>query len=122
LRGGQGEPSIDFGNKAILISQFQVERDRRTLALVREMNIEDFANCTNIGECKAALPKETKLEVIARTNRDYIKAAFLERPEPISGGESVDRSLTVGFPSDCLHTPKDNQEDSEWDIETASRR
>jgi hypothetical protein len=28
---------------------------------------------------------------IARTNRDYIKAAFLERPEPASGGESVDR-------------------------------
>jgi succinate dehydrogenase / fumarate reductase iron-sulfur subunit len=45
------------------------------------MNIEGFANCTNIGECEAACPKEIKLEVIARTNHDYIKAAFTERPE-----------------------------------------
>ena len=45
------------------------------------MNVEGFANCTNIGECEAACPKEIKLEVIARTNCDYIKASFLERPE-----------------------------------------
>jgi succinate dehydrogenase / fumarate reductase iron-sulfur subunit len=73
------------------LPQGQVERDRRALALVQQMNIEGFANCTNIGECEAACPKGIKLEVIARTNRDYIKAAFLERPEPTSGGESVDR-------------------------------
>jgi succinate dehydrogenase / fumarate reductase, iron-sulfur subunit len=45
------------------------------------MNVEGFADCTNIGECAAACPKDIKLEVIARTNRDYIKAAFIERPE-----------------------------------------
>jgi succinate dehydrogenase / fumarate reductase iron-sulfur subunit len=63
------------------LPQGQVERDRRALAMVQQMNIEGFANCTNIGECEAACPKEIKLEVIARTNRDYIKAALTERPE-----------------------------------------
>jgi len=60
--------------------------DRRALAMVQQMNIEGFANCTNIGECEAACPKDIKLEVIARTNRDYIKAAFTERPDSTSAG------------------------------------
>ena len=63
------------------LPQGQVERDRRALAMVQQMNIEGFANCSNIGECEAACPKEIKLEVIARANRDYIKAAFTDRPE-----------------------------------------
>ena len=63
-----------------LLPQGQPERDRRALAMVEQMRIEDFANCTNIGECVAACPKEIKLEVIARMNRDYIKASFTDRP------------------------------------------
>jgi succinate dehydrogenase / fumarate reductase iron-sulfur subunit len=50
------------------------------------MNVEGFANCTNIGECEAACPKDIKLEVIARTNRDYIRAAFIDRPETTAAG------------------------------------
>ena len=50
------------------------------------MNVEGFANCTNIGECEAACPKQIKLEVIAFTNHDYIKASFLERPESAASG------------------------------------
>lgn len=69
------------------LPQGQMERDRRALAMVQQMNIEGFANCGNIGECEAACPKEIKLEVIARTNHDYIKAAFVERPESAAGGE-----------------------------------
>ena len=68
------------------LPQGQPERDRRALAMVRQMNIEGFANCTNIGECEAACPKDIKLEVIARTNRDYIKAAFTDRPESTATG------------------------------------
>ena len=63
------------------LPQGQVERDRRALAMVQQMNIEGFAHCTNIGECVAACPKQIQMEVIARTNRDYIKAAFVARPE-----------------------------------------
>jgi len=68
------------------LPQGQVERDRRALAMVRQMNIEGFANCTNIGECEAACPKQIRLEVIARTNLDYIKASFIERPESAVAG------------------------------------
>jgi succinate dehydrogenase / fumarate reductase, iron-sulfur subunit len=63
------------------LPQGQPERDRRALAMIRQMNAERFANCTNIGECEAACPKQIKLEVIAFNNRDYIKAALKERPE-----------------------------------------
>jgi len=68
------------------LPQGQAERDRRALAMIRQMNAEGFANCTNIGECEAACPKDIKLEVIAQSNADYIKAAFTERPESASGG------------------------------------
>lgn len=68
------------------LPQGQVERDRRALAMIQQMDLEGFANCTNIGECEGACPKEIKLEVIARTNRDYIKAAFTERPESTGDG------------------------------------
>ena len=63
------------------LPQGQAERDRRALAMVRQMNVEGFANCTNIGECEGVCPKDIKLEVIALTNRDYIKASLTERPE-----------------------------------------
>jgi succinate dehydrogenase / fumarate reductase iron-sulfur subunit len=68
------------------LPQGQAERDRRALAMVRQMNREGFANCSNIGECEAACPKQIKLEVIAQSNADYIKAAFTERPETATGG------------------------------------
>ena len=68
------------------LPQGQIERDRRALLMVQQINIEGFANCGNIGECEAACPKEIKLEVIARTNGDYIKAAFLGRPESTASG------------------------------------
>jgi succinate dehydrogenase / fumarate reductase, iron-sulfur subunit len=68
------------------LPQGQVERSRRALWLVDQMNAEGFANCTNIGECEAACPKEIKIEVIALTNRDYIKAALTERPEKTLAG------------------------------------
>jgi succinate dehydrogenase / fumarate reductase iron-sulfur subunit len=68
------------------LPQGQAERDRRALSMVRQMNAEGFANCTNIGECEAACPKQILLEVIARTNRDYIKASLSERPESTVSG------------------------------------
>jgi succinate dehydrogenase / fumarate reductase, iron-sulfur subunit len=65
------------------LPQGQAERDRRALAMVEQMKIEDFANCTNIGECTAACPKEIKMEVIAWMNRDYIKSALKDRPQTL---------------------------------------
>jgi len=68
------------------LPQGQPERDKRALAMVLQMQEEAFGNCTNIGECEAACPKEIKLDVIARMNRDYLKAALTERILVEKGG------------------------------------
>ncbi len=62
-----------------LLPQGQVERHERAIHMVAQMNAESFGNCTNIGECEAACPKEISLEVIARMNRDYLGAALSNR-------------------------------------------
>jgi succinate dehydrogenase / fumarate reductase iron-sulfur subunit len=62
-----------------LLPQGQPERHKRALRMVQQFNREGFGSCTNIGECEAVCPKEIKLEVIARMNRDYIQASRLRR-------------------------------------------
>jgi succinate dehydrogenase / fumarate reductase iron-sulfur subunit len=64
-----------------LLPQGQPERLSRAEAMVGQMNEELFGSCTNIGECEAVCPKGIKLEVIARMNRDFIKASFIGRDE-----------------------------------------
>jgi succinate dehydrogenase / fumarate reductase iron-sulfur subunit len=59
-----------------LLPQGQPERHQRALRMVRQFNVENFGSCTNIGECEAVCPKEIKLEVIARMNRDFIRAGL----------------------------------------------
>lgn len=66
-----------------LLPQGRPEKDRRSLSMVVQMNAEMFGNCTNIGECEAVCPKLIRLEVIARMNRDYIKASWATRGEPL---------------------------------------
>ena len=48
------------------------------------MDAEGFGGCTNHGECEAVCPKEIKLDIIARMNRDYLKASLMGAEE--SGG------------------------------------
>jgi succinate dehydrogenase / fumarate reductase iron-sulfur subunit len=62
-----------------LLPQGQPERYQRALSMVAQVKQELFGSCTNIGECEAVCPKEIKLEVIARMNRDYLKASWTER-------------------------------------------
>jgi len=62
-----------------LLPQGQPERYERSLNMVAQVKNEGFGSCTNIGECEAVCPKEIKLEVIARMNRDYIKASWTQR-------------------------------------------
>jgi succinate dehydrogenase / fumarate reductase iron-sulfur subunit len=61
------------------LPQGQAERSRRVLAMVDQMDAEGFGGCTNFGECEAACPKEISLDVIARMNRDYFRAALSDR-------------------------------------------
>ena len=70
-----------------LLPQGQPERFKRALGMVAQVKQELFGSCTNIGECEAVCPKEIKLEVIARMNRDYLKAAWTERPEITRGDD-----------------------------------
>ena len=62
-----------------LLPQGQPERLERVLAMVAQSNEERFGGCTNIGECEAVCPKQIKLEVIARMNRDFLRAGWRRR-------------------------------------------
>jgi succinate dehydrogenase / fumarate reductase iron-sulfur subunit len=57
-----------------LLPQGQPERQSRVLAMVAQMESEQFGSCTNYGECEAVCPKEIALDFIARLNRDYLRA------------------------------------------------
>ncbi len=61
------------------LPQGQPERQKRALAMVRQMDSEGFGNCTNQYECEAACPKEISVDHIARLNRDYEKAVLMEQ-------------------------------------------
>ena len=62
-----------------LLPQGQPERYDRVLNMMGQYKKEQFGSCTNIGECEAVCPKEIKLEVIARMNRDFIKGSWTQR-------------------------------------------
>jgi len=69
-----------------LLPQGQPERYGRVLAMVEAGAEAGFGHCTTIGECEAVCPAHIKLEVIARMNKDYIKASFIDRPaEAVAG-------------------------------------
>ena len=59
-----------------LLPQGQPERDERVVAMVEQAQREKFGSCTNIGECEAVCPKEIRLEVIGRMNRDFIGSSW----------------------------------------------
>jgi succinate dehydrogenase / fumarate reductase iron-sulfur subunit len=61
-----------------LLPQGQVERKQRALAMVAQMDIEGFGNCTNARECEAVCPKGISIRNIARMNKEYLKAALSE--------------------------------------------
>ena len=61
------------------LPQGQPERHERALNMVAQVKTEMFGSCTNIGECEAVCPKDIKLEVIARMNRDYLRACWTNR-------------------------------------------
>jgi succinate dehydrogenase / fumarate reductase iron-sulfur subunit len=62
-----------------ILPQGQPERHERALNMVAQVKTEMFGSCTNIGECEAVCPKDIKLEVIARMNRDYLRACWTNR-------------------------------------------
>src|SRR5215470_17424699 len=59
-----------------LLPQGKVEKDRRALSMVKQMDAEGFGNCTVTGSCEAVCPKEISLSFIAKLNRDFLGAVF----------------------------------------------
>lgn len=57
-----------------LLPQGALERDRRVLRMVAEMDQAGFGSCTNHKECEAVCPKEITIDFIARLNREYLLA------------------------------------------------
>jgi succinate dehydrogenase / fumarate reductase iron-sulfur subunit len=59
-----------------LLPQGQVERQKRVLAMVAQMDKEGFGRCSNVKACEAECPKEISVRNIARLNREYNSAVF----------------------------------------------
>jgi succinate dehydrogenase / fumarate reductase, iron-sulfur subunit len=71
-----------------LMPQGQPERSRRVLRMVSQMDMEGFGNCTNIGECQEVCPKLISLDVIARMNRDFLRASVIGDYEAAAPAEA----------------------------------
>jgi len=59
------------------LPQGKPEARKRVLAMVDQMDIEGFGNCSNHGECEAVCPKGISILNIARMRREYLKAALV---------------------------------------------
>ncbi len=64
-----------------VLPQGQPERGSRVLAMAAQGRAEGFGHCTTIGECANVCPARIQLEVIARMNRDYLRASLSRREE-----------------------------------------
>jgi len=56
------------------LPQGHPEREKRVIAMVRQMEIEGFGSCTNTEACSAECPKEISMDVIAQLRREYYRA------------------------------------------------
>jgi succinate dehydrogenase / fumarate reductase, iron-sulfur subunit len=61
-----------------LLPQGEVERGRRVVRMVEQMDLEGFGMCSNEGECQAVCPKEISIASIARMNREFLRASLLK--------------------------------------------
>lgn len=66
-----------------LLPQGQPERGHRVTRMVEQMDAELFGNCSWHGECQAACPKRISIDVIARMNREYLRAAMTRSPDGV---------------------------------------
>lgn len=59
-----------------LMPQGQVERKRRVMNMIAQMDKEGFGQCSNVKACEAECPKEISVSNIARLNREFIGASL----------------------------------------------
>lgn len=58
------------------LPQGQPEREKRSVAMVEQMEKEGFGDCSNHAECEAVCPVGISISAIAQMRRDYMKAVF----------------------------------------------
>ena len=61
------------------LPQGQVERNHRAIVMVEAMDREGFGNCSNHYECAVACPKSIPKGLIAKLNREFLRAALTSR-------------------------------------------
>ena len=71
-----------------LLPQGKIERARRVEAMVAQMDYEGFGNCSNVGACSQECPKGISQVHIARMNKEYMAAKFINAKgkEETAGG------------------------------------
>ena len=57
-----------------LLPQGQVERERRVIRMLEQMEREGFGACSNEAECQAVCPKEISTVQISLLNREYLRS------------------------------------------------
>ena len=57
-----------------LLPQGKIEVARRIKKMVAKMDELGFGSCTNIGACEAECPKGNSISLIAKLNREFLKA------------------------------------------------
>lgn len=70
-----------------LLPQGQPERYERVKSMVRKHDEVGLGNCSNIGECQAACPKDISISNIALMKRDFLTSMLKEAPRSVSEGE-----------------------------------
>jgi succinate dehydrogenase / fumarate reductase iron-sulfur subunit len=66
-----------------LLPQGHPERTFRAEKMITQMDSEGFGNCTNIGECRAACPKDITIDYIAKMRREYMGAMISKVNTPL---------------------------------------
>ncbi len=56
------------------LPQGRVEREKRVRAMMAQADVEGFGGCTNQYECEAVCPKEIRVSMIAKMNREFLRA------------------------------------------------
>ncbi len=57
-----------------LMPQGHAESTLRVNAMVDQMDLEGFGDCSNYAECEAVCPKNISIEAIAKMRQEYVKA------------------------------------------------
>lgn len=61
------------------LPQGKVEREKRVLAMVNQMEEEGFGACTNTEACSVECPKQISMDTIAQLRREYYRAGIAKK-------------------------------------------